>query len=102
MIQLLDLRLETPPLLPEFTQQLSYQWGKIVFSVLENPRHLPSQIGPALAERNAALEEKCADLVDHTCTAGDQTVSDTVDRLEIKLIRGLNRNEAHGRALHSF
>src|SRR6476661_570715 len=102
MAQLLNLRLDSLPLLPEFIEQLSQQRGKIVFGVLEDPRHLASQIGTALAGSKATLEEKSPNLVDDARTTGDQAVADTVNRLQVELIGGLNGNETHRRPLHSL
>src|SRR5215510_4472690 len=48
MIQLLNLRLQGLPLLPKLEKQLPQERGETIFGVLENPRHLASQIGPAL------------------------------------------------------
>ena len=55
-----------------------------------------------MAYRNAVLQEKTADLIDHGRSLADQARSHPVQCLQIKLIVGLHRNAACGRSLNSF
>ena len=55
-----------------------------------------------LAHRDAALQKKAADLIDHSCPITDQARSYAVQRLQIQLIVGLHRNAACRRPLHGF
>jgi hypothetical protein len=55
-----------------------------------------------LADRNAVLQKKAADLIDHSGPAADQARSHAVKGLQIQLIAGLYRNAACRWPLHSF
>ena len=55
-----------------------------------------------LTYRNAMLEEKAADLIDHCRSLADQARSHPMQCLQIKLIFGLHWNAACGRPLNSF
>ena len=55
-----------------------------------------------LTYRNAMLQEKAADLIDHGRSLADEARSYPVQRLQIELIVGLHRNAACGRPLNSL
>ena len=55
-----------------------------------------------LTYRNAMLQEKAADLIDHGRSLADQARSHPVQCLQIKLIVGLHWNAAGGRPLNSL
>ncbi len=55
-----------------------------------------------MADRNAVLQKKAADLIDHSGPAADQAKSHAVKGLQIQLIAGLYRNAACRWPLHSF
>ena len=52
--------------------------------------------------RNAALQQKGADLIDDAGALADQPLPHAVQCLQIKLIGGLRRHELHRRPLHGF
>ncbi len=55
-----------------------------------------------LTYRNAMLQEKATDLIDHGRSLADQARSHPVQCLQIKLIVGLHWNAARGRPLNSL
>ena len=55
-----------------------------------------------LAYRDATLQKKAADLIDHSCPLANQARSYAVQRLQIQLIVGLHRNAACRWPLHGF
>ena len=55
-----------------------------------------------LTYRNAMLQEKAADLIDHGRSLADEARSYPVQRLKIELIVGLHWNAACGRSLNSL
>jgi hypothetical protein len=53
-----------------------------------------------LPHRDAALQQEGADLIDDAGALTDEALADAVQGLQVKLVRGLGRDELHGRALH--
>jgi hypothetical protein len=59
-------------------------------------------VGSPEAFGNAALEQEGPDLIDDAGALADQTLTHSVQRLQIELIDRLRRDELHGRALYCF
>ena len=54
----------------------------------------------SLPHRNATLQQESADLIDDAGALADQPLTDSMQGLQVKLIRGLRRYELHRWALH--
>src|SRR5215831_16967253 len=68
----------------------------------EDVRKLLTEEAHPLAYRDAMLQKKAADLIDHSCPLANQARSYAVQRLQIQLIVGLHRDAACRRPLHGF
>src|SRR5258705_9847980 len=68
----------------------------------QDVRKLLAEEAKPLTYRNAVLQEKAADLIDHSRPLADQARSHPVQCLEIELIVGLHWNAAGGRPLDSL
>lgn len=68
-------------------------------SVLENIGHRGLQLRRLLRKDHAALKQKGAYLVDDCGAPRDEPVTNPMHRLEVELVIGLNRDEAHVLAL---
>ena len=55
-----------------------------------------------MADRNAVLQKKAANLIDHSGPLADQARSHAVQGLQVQLIVGLYRNATCRWPLHSF
>src|SRR4029077_21155860 len=66
----------------------------------QDARQLDPQETQSLPYRNAPLQQEGADLIDDAGTLTDQALAESVQGLQVKLVRGLGRNELHGWALH--
>jgi hypothetical protein len=53
-----------------------------------------------LTHGDATLQQERADLIDDVSALTDQPLTHVVERLQIKLLGGLCRDELHSRALH--
>src|SRR4029077_16195546 len=60
----------------------------------QDARQLGAQEPLSLPHRNAALQQKGADLLDNAGTLADQALPYPVQRLQVELIRGLGRPRA--------
>jgi hypothetical protein len=68
--------------------------------VARNGRQLDAQEAQPLPYRNAALQQKGADLIDEAGALTDQSLADAVQCLQVKLSDGLCGDESHRWALH--
>lgn len=55
-----------------------------------------------MPNRDAALQQEGADLVDDAGALADQSLAHTVQRLQVELVGGLGCDKRHSRALHRF
>src|SRR5262245_12147198 len=65
-------------------------------------RQFDSQETQSLPYRNAALQQKGADLINDARPLTDQTFAHAVQRLQVELADSLGRDELHGWALHGL
>jgi len=66
----------------------------------QDARQLGPQETQPLPYRDAALQQKGADLIDDAGALTDQSLAHAVHRLQVELLGGLGRDELHGWALH--
>jgi hypothetical protein len=76
--------------------------GVCVVCVLENISHRSLQSGWLLCEDHTALQQERSYLVDDRCAPGNKPVTNPVDRLQVKLVIRLDRDETHVLALDSL
>jgi hypothetical protein len=75
---------------------------QVKIDVLKNLGQRGMQLGWSLRENQASLEQECTQLVDDGSTSRDQTIANAMNGLQIELVVGLNRDEAHVLAFHGF
>jgi hypothetical protein len=74
--------------------------SEIFFGVLKDLRHTLAQLGRALPEYQAALQQEGTQLVDHGRSSCDQAVAHTMQSLQIELVICLDRHKSHVLAAH--
>src|SRR5258708_6735367 len=97
-----DLLFQILPLTSKLDQKRSHPWRQEVFGVFENGRDLSLEVSGACSDSNTVLQEKPSDLVDHSSSPPDPSITHTVQSLKIQLRLVLDWNEPHGRPLHSL
>src|ERR1035437_3252761 len=100
MVQIDHLLLKILPLVPKQSEQVTHTRSEIFFGVLENLRHTLAQLGRALREYQAALQQEGTQLVDHGCSSCDQAVAHTMQSLQIELVICLDRYKSHVPTIH--
>src|SRR5882757_7505768 len=95
MVQIDHLLLKILPLVPKQSEQVTHPRSEIFFGVLKDLWHTLAQLGRALREHQAALQQEGTQLVDHGRSSCDQTVAHTMQRLQIELVICLDRHETH-------
>jgi hypothetical protein len=68
----------------------------------QDGRQLGAQEAQPLPHRDAAFQQKGADLIGDAGALTDQSLAHAMQRLQIELIGGLRGDELHARALHRF
>src|SRR5271170_3452476 len=76
--------------------------GEVLVRVLKHSGYGFLEPDGALRKHHAALQQESANLVDHRSSSYHQPVSHPVQRLQVQLIVGLDRNEAHVVAIYCF
>ena len=102
VVELFNLLLDCLPLTRQRIDQVTHQRREIRFGVLENVCHRGLQLRRLLLEDQPTFQQKSSDLVDHGRSACDQSVPNPVNRLQVQLVIGLDRNEAHVLAVDSL
>jgi len=96
----LDLRVQRLPLLPEMSEHAAHARRQILVGIFQNRGHLVAQVGRPFGERDAALQQESADLVDKRRPVMHQAVAHAMQRLQVELVIGLDRHETHVLARH--
>jgi hypothetical protein len=73
---------------------------QVKISVLKNVWQRSPPLRWNLRENQASLEQERTQSVDDRSASRDQTITNSVDGLQIELVIGLDRDEAHVLALH--
>src|SRR5277367_4058322 len=102
MVQIDHLLLKILPLVPKQSEQVTHPRSEIFFGVFKDLRHTLAQLGRALREHQAALQQEGTQLVDHRRSSCDQAVAHTMQRLQIELVICLDRDETHVLSIDSL
>ena len=102
IVELFDLLLNKLPLIPQHVDQVAHLRCQVRFCVLQNVRHRGLELRWFLRKDHTAFKRKRTQLVDHRRSARDQTVANTMDRLQVQLVICLDRDKAHVLAFDSF
>ena len=70
--------------------------------VLQDLRHRLLQLERSLGEDHATLQQEGPQLVDHRRAASDEPIAYAMHRLQVQLVLGLDRHEAHVLPVHRF
>ena len=97
-----DLLLEFLSLAPKQADQVAHTGRQIRVSVLEDLGHRHLELARCLCEGHPTLKQEGSQLVDDRRSSRNQPVSHAVERLQIQLVIGLDRNEAHILTVDSF
>ena len=97
-----DTLIKMPPIGAEVSYDPDHARRQHVAALGHDVRELLAKEAEPLTYRNAMLQEKTADLIDHCRSLADQAGSHPVQCLQIKLIVGLHWNAAGGRPLNSL
>jgi hypothetical protein len=97
-----NLVLDYFPLLPKKIDEVPHLGCQVKVSVLKNVGQRGPQHGWSLRENQASLEQKRTPLVDDRRASRDQAIPNSMDGLQVELIIGLDRDEAHVLALNGF
>ncbi len=84
--------IEMPPIATETLDYLAHTGRQYVGALRQKLGELLTKEAKVLAYRNAALQKKAADLIDHSRLLADQARLHPVQGLKIRLVVGLYRN----------
>src|SRR5262245_19850386 len=85
---------------PRVARELSSSWRMCGLASMYPAFGLGAQEAQALTHGDATLQQERADLIDDASALTDQPLTHAVERLQIKLLGGLCRDELHSRALN--
>ena len=95
VVHLHNLKLQFLPFAPQHRDQVPHPWGEVLVCVLKHLGYGFPQPNRALRKDYAALQQKGTNLVDHRSSSSHQPVTHSVQRLQVELIIGLDRDEVH-------